>query len=82
MHSLLLFIMSIQTSHGKNKSYDLVSYVPASDLVNPTHSGYCEVQFKASGPWLRHWCIVHENMLYIYQNRDSKSTVKTIVLPG
>ena len=79
----------IQTSHEKGKSDDLVSNVPASDLVRPIHSGYAEIQVlsqphygKGGASWHRYWCVLHENLLYIYQNQESKSTVRTVIIPG
>uniref|UniRef100_A0A1X7VQ01 PH domain-containing protein n=1 Tax=Amphimedon queenslandica TaxID=400682 RepID=A0A1X7VQ01_AMPQE len=77
------------TSHEKGKSDDLVSNVPASDLVRPIHSGYAEIQVisqphygKGGASWQRYWCVLHENLLYIYQNQESKSTVRTVIVPG
>ena len=32
--------------------------------------------------WVRYWCVIHKNSLYIYANKDSKSTVRTVILPG
>lgn len=60
---------------------EIVSYVPASSLVNPIHSGYVEVQLDTA-VWVRYWCVIHKNSLYIYANKDSKSTVRTVILPG
>lgn len=65
----------------KTTESEIVSYVPASSLVNPLHSGYVEVQLDTA-VWVRYWCIVHKNSLYVYANKDSKSTVRTIMLPG
>ena len=66
----------------KLKDANLVSYVPASSLKNPEHSGYIEIQFM-SEPWTRYWCVSHtDNCLYIYEDQTSEATIKTICLPG
>lgn len=63
------------------KDADLVSYIPASKLTNPTYSNVAELQF-GTGPWQKFWTVLHLQCLYIYQTKSSQSTVKTIVLPG
>ena len=60
---------------------EIVSYVPANSLANPIHSGYVEIQLDTA-VWVRYWCVIHKNSLYIYANKDSKSTVRTVILPG
>lgn len=65
----------------KLKNADLVSYVPASSIQNPDHSGFADIQYGTE-PWSKYWCVAYSNCLYIYQNQVSPSTIKTVVLPG
>lgn len=65
----------------KLKDADLVSYIPASTITNPDYSGHANIQYGAE-PWTTYWCLAYSNCLYIYQNKLSSSTVKTVVLPG
>lgn len=73
---------TLKRKNKKLKDANLVSYVPASSLKNPEHSGFVEIQFVAE-PWTRYWCVSHsDNCLYIYHDQTSEATVKTICLPG
>ena len=68
---------------AKTKESDLhvVSNVPASSLTSCDRCGFADVHF-GSEPWVPHWCVVHEDCLYVYKTQTSDSTVNTIVLPG
>ena len=73
---------TLKRKSKKLKDANLVSYVPASSLKNPEHSGFIEIGF-ASEPWIRYWCVSHsDNCLYIYEDQNSEATIKTICLPG
>jgi len=60
---------------------ELISHVPASSISSPDCSGYAYVQF-GTDQWTQYWCVAHNNCLYVYSNKESVATVKTVVLPG
>ncbi len=68
-------------SPGRKRGNNLISYVPASSLVDYSNAGYCEVLHE-QGVWSRNWCTLHQNCFYVYQSKESKSSIKTLVLQG
>ena len=57
---------------------DLISYIPASSI---DYCGYAEFQYGTE-PWCKYWCVAFGNCLYVYHNKSSTSTIKTVILPG
>lgn len=59
----------------------MISYIPASSIHNPDYCGYAEFQYGTE-PWSKYWCVAFSNCLYVYHDKSSTSTIKTVVLPG
>ena len=62
---------------------DQVVHIPAQTMADDAiNSGFMDVQFDGTGPWVKHWCALYQNCLHIYVGKDASCSLRSIALQG